>query len=263
MYSPLPLSARTLINQDLGNSPQITWAATIWTMGSSVGFLLVGRLSDLFGRKAMVVSTGALSLAGCVLGGTARGPAQLVAANGCSGLGAAGQLSFGIVVGELVPNRMRGPAVSLVFLSSLPFAVFGPVVARSLILAGEPERGDGDGSSWGGGWRWSYYMGAALNVTSLVLYLFLYHPPSFSQLHVGRTRLQQARELDWVGIFLFVVGCVLFLVGVSWGGSTYPWGSAQVLCPLLAGIAVVVVFFVWGKQRERPHPLPFLSQGTF
>lgn len=225
-----------LINADLGPSADIAWAATIWTMGTSIGFLLVGRLSDLFGRKWMVLSTSVLSLIGCILGGTSRNVAMLIVANGCNGIGAAGQLSFGIVLGELVPNKQRGPIVTLVFLSSLPFAVFGPIIARTLI------------EQTGQGWRWSYYIGIIINALSLILYQFLYHPPSFEQLHVGKTRMQQAKELDWVGIFLFVAGCVLFLIGLSWGGSTYPWTSAEVLCTLLIGIATIVVFFVYGSS---------------
>lgn len=205
-------------------------------MGSSIGFLLVGRLSDLYGRKWMVLSTTSLSLIGCILGGTSRNVAMLIVGMGCNGLGAAGQLSFGIVLGELVPNKQRGPIVTLVFLSSLPFAVFGPVIARSLI------------ENTGEGWRWSFYIGIILNFITLVLYQFLYHPPSFEQLHMGRTRMQQTKELDWIGIFLFIAGCVLFLVGLSWGGSTYPWTSAGTLCPLIIGIAAFAGFFVYGKR---------------
>jgi MFS family permease len=227
-----------LINADLGPSVNIGWAATIWTMGSSIGFLLVGRLSDLFGRKWMVMSTTALSLIGTILGGCAQNVTMLIVANGCNGIGAAGQLSFGIVLGELVPNKMRGPIVTLVFLSSMPFAVFGPVIARTFIENTAP------------GWRLSYYIGIGLNVITLVLYQFLYHPPTFKQLHVGKTRMQQAAELDWIGIFLWIAGCVLFIIGLSWGGTTYPWVSAEVLCTLLIGAATIAGFFVYGKLSQ-------------
>lgn len=96
--------------------------ATIWTIGSAIGFLLVGRLSDIFGRKWMVMGTSVLGLCGCIAGAVAKDIDTLIGANLMNGIAAAGQLSFGIVLGELVPNKHRGPIVTLVFLSSLPFA---------------------------------------------------------------------------------------------------------------------------------------------
>lgn len=68
------------------------------------------------------MGTSVLGLVGCIVGATAKSIDTLIGANLMNGLAAAGQLSFGIVLGELVPNKHRGPIVTLVFLSSLPFA---------------------------------------------------------------------------------------------------------------------------------------------
>jgi MFS family permease len=95
-------------------------------------FLLVGRLSDIFGRKWMVMGTSLLGLLGCVVGGTAKSIDILIVANLMNGIAAAGQLSFGIVLGELVPNKHRGPIVTVVFLSSLPFAGKSPAMLTTL-----------------------------------------------------------------------------------------------------------------------------------
>ncbi|KAJ9420629.1 fungal trichothecene efflux pump [Fusarium oxysporum] len=187
----LPSNTLALINADIGPSAQIAWVATIWTMGSSIGFLIIGRLSDLYGRKWMVMSTTLLGLIGCIIGGTAK---------------------------------------------SL-------VVARTMI------------ENIHEGWRWSYYLGIILSVITLALYQFLYHPPTFSQLHVGKTRIQQTKELDWIGMSLFTIGCVLFLVGLSWGGTTYPWKSAEVLCTLVTGIMTLAGFFVYEAYFCSVKPL--------
>jgi MFS family permease len=176
----------------------------VWTLGSCIGFLLVGRISDIFGRRGMVISTTILGIIGCIIGSCAQNVAMLIVANIFNGVAAGGQLSFGIVLGELVPNKQRGPIVTLVFCSSLPFAVFGPIIARSFI------------SNTSSRWRWSYYLGDIFGALALALYYFLYHPPTYDQLHVhGKTKWQQVKELDYVGIFLFIAGCVLFLIGLS------------------------------------------------
>lgn len=235
--------SRTLINADLGNSPNIAWVATAWTLGSCIGFLLVGRVSDIFGRRYIVLGCTVLGLVGCIIGGTAQNVDMLIAASTCNGLAAAGQLSFGIFLGELVPNKMRGPIIAFVFMSAGPFAVFGPTIARAFI------------SDTAAGWRWSFYMGIIFSGLALLLNIVFYHPPTYNQLHVdGKTKRQQLMELDYIGIVLFVAGCVLFLIGLSWGGVAYPWVSGHVLGTLLSGVVTLVVFGIYGKA-------PFVSHG--
>lgn len=242
----LPANTLSLINEDIGPSQDLNWVATVWTLGTAIGFLLVGRLSDIFGRKWMVMGTSILGLVGCIIGATAKNIDTLIGANLCNGLAAAGQLSFGIILGELVPNKQRGPIVTLVFLSSLPFAVFGPIIARSFIL------------HTAAGWRWSYYLGIIMSGLAIILYQFMYHPPTYDQLHVhGKTKFQMFKELDFVGIFLYVAGLVLFLIGLSWGGRTYPWKSAAVICTIVIGFLTLVAFglyeaFVFKGQALMP-----------
>jgi len=40
-----------LINADIGPDPNITWVSLVYTLTLAIGLLLVGRLSDLFGRR--------------------------------------------------------------------------------------------------------------------------------------------------------------------------------------------------------------------
>lgn len=141
----------------------------------------------------------------------------------------------------------------------MPFAVFGPyvdpissfdspspsydhmltlrlrIIARSFI------------SNTSSRWRWSYYLGDIFGTITLFLYHFLYHPPKYSQLHVaGKTKWEALKEMDFGGIFLFVSGCVLFLIGLSWGGTAYPWTSPQTLCTLILGLATLASFVIYG-----------------
>ncbi|KAK8037756.1 hypothetical protein PG991_001102 [Apiospora marii] len=239
----MPANTLSLINADLGPSPDIGWVGTAYLLGNGIGFLLVGRLSDIFGRRWMVLACNTLSIAGCVLGAAAPSVGALIAATLLNGFAAAGQLSHQVVLGELVPNRLRGPIVTVVFLSSLPFAVFGPAIARLFILNTSPAPGSTGSARRVGGWRWSFYLGIIFSVVTVALYAVFYHPPRYEQLHVrGRTKWAQVRALDFGGLFLFCAGATLFLVGLSWGGTAYPWRSAPVLGTLVVGIVVLIAF---------------------
>ncbi|KAH7037400.1 trichothecene efflux pump [Microdochium trichocladiopsis] len=240
----LPANTLLLINASLGGSPNISWVATAWTLGSSIGFLLVGRLSDIFGRRYIVLGGNLMGLVGCIIGATAQTVETLIAASVFNGLAAAQQLSFGIFLGELVPNRLRGPMIAFVFFSAAPFAVFGPSIARAFI------------TNTAAGWRWSFYMSIIFAVVGLTLAFFFYHPPTYAQLHVGgKSKRQQVKELDYIGIVLFVGGCVLFLIGLSWGGVAYPWVSGHVLGTLLSGIVALIIFAVYETYFCKASPL--------
>jgi MFS family permease len=230
----LPANTLLLINGDLGNSPNIIWVSLAWTLSLAIGYAFVGRMSDIFGRRYFFMATTLLALIGTIIGATARNVNTLIGANVLNGIGAAGQLSFPIILGELIPNKQRGPANGVVFLTSMPIAVFGPIIAREFIenLAQK--------------WRWNYYLGIVLNGIALVLFFFFYHPPTFSQLHAdGKSKRRQLLEFDWVGAFLLTAGCVVFLLGLNWGGGIYPWTSAYVLAPVLTGAFVLVCFVFW------------------
>jgi hypothetical protein len=80
-------------------------------------------------------------------------------------------------------------------------------------------------------------------------------PPKYHQLHVsGKSMLQQLQTLDYIGIFLYTLGLVLFLIGLNWGGSSYPWASAQVLCTTIIGLFVLATFGFWEAYTKIDYP---------
>lgn len=86
-------------------------------------------------------------------------------------------------------------------------------------------------------WRWAFYLGVIANGFALSLIVIFYWPPNFLDLHLedGKTRLDQLKELDFVGLLLSGGGLTCFLLGVSWGNNPYPWTGPHVLAPLIIG----------------------------
>lgn len=67
--------------------------------------------------------------------------------------------------------------------------------------------------------------------------------------------MKQLKTLDWLGIFLFSTGLVVFLIGLNWGGSAYPWKSGHVLGALFAGFFTLVLFCFWEVYSGLQYPL--------
>jgi hypothetical protein len=59
---------------------------------------------------------------------------ELIGANVLIGLAAAAQLSFNYIIPELVPMQDRFYAISIIFLFTVPFSTFGPVISRLFIV---------------------------------------------------------------------------------------------------------------------------------
>ncbi|KAK5527314.1 hypothetical protein LTR07_001086 [Exophiala xenobiotica] len=100
-------------------------------------------------------------------------------------------------------------------------------------------------------WRWTLYVGILSNGVALILVGIFYWPPGFVGLHPeGKSRLQQFKELDFVGLILFGGGLTSFLLGVSWGNNPYPWRSVTVLVPLLLGVGGTLAGVLFAKIKK-------------
>lgn len=239
----MPITALSILNtpQYIGPSENSTWVALAWTLLSAVSFPLVGRLSDIFGRRWFFAGSTGAAVIGSIIGATANHIDTLIVASVFLGFASAGQLSMNYSVGELVPIRHRFATNGFISLATLPTSALGPWIARLLIV------------KTAAGWRGIYYIGIALHGTSFLLWVVFYHPPKFNNLHRNRTKMQEVRELDYVGILLFAGGAVLFLLGISWGGQQHPWTSSYVLGTLIVGFLTLVAFVLWGKYNGRPE----------
>ena len=94
-----------------------------------------------------------------------------------------------------------------------------------------------------------------INAVSGILFYFCYHPPTFHEKYENRTVMQQLKDFDWIGTVLFIAGFVIFLLGLSWGGTVYPWKSAHVISTMVVGGLVIVAFALWELYADLKEPL--------
>lgn len=101
-------------------------------------------------------------------------------------------------------------------------------------------------------WRWSYYLNGFVYGASALLVTLFYHPPPTGMRRQGLTISKLLSKVDYFGIFLFTGSIASLLIGLTWGGATYPWKAGSVVAPLTVGCVGLVGFglYEWLAVEE-------------
>ncbi|OAG39150.1 hypothetical protein AYO21_06701 [Fonsecaea monophora] len=242
----VPASVLTFINEDIGPSPNASLFSIIWTMCNAISILLVGRITDKFGKRYVSIVAGVWVIVGATVAGTAKSMDTLIGANVIIGIGSGVHSSSGVFVGELVPHRYKFYVQATILVPMVVATGFGAIIGRSLVESLS--------------WRWIYYIYIILCGAGWVLQVLYYHPATFTQLHgTKRSKWQEFKRVDHAGIFLLVAGLTLFLLGISWGGNPLPWDSARILGLTISGAVTLVAFILWEALSKTPNPIVDLS----
>jgi MFS family permease len=187
----LPVIAKALNCQN-----SITWAGTSYLIAQTAFQVLYGRLSDIFGRKPILLACVGTLIIGDILCGFSQNGPWLYACRALSGIGSGGISSLvQITVSDLVSLKDRGKYQGVLSAAIGLGAGSGPFIAAGLLKTGSK------------GWRWVFWvpaMMAAVCVPNLVIFL-----PSKP---ISGTPIDKLKKIDWIGLATSVVAMLLILV---------------------------------------------------
>ncbi|KAI0502809.1 major facilitator superfamily domain-containing protein [Xylaria bambusicola] len=237
-------TALPTISSSFHTGTAITWVGAAYLLGQTSFQPLYGRISDIFGRRPILLcSVGCIALGGA-LSGFARTPTWLFVTRAISGVGSGGISStVAIIVSDLVSLKARGKYQGMISLAIGAGATAGPFVAAGLIQVGAD------------GWRWTFFVPAIAAGACFVLLLFVL-PPN----QVSGDWSQKLRKIDWLGVITSVAGIVLTVLAVNSGGILWAWTSSQVLSTLIIG---GVLFFVFIAIEASQAKIPIMPLRLF
>jgi EmrB/QacA subfamily drug resistance transporter len=224
---------------DLHGFDLITWVSTAYLLTSTVPIPICGKLSDLFGRKPIMLFGIVVFLIGSALSGAAQSMDQLIAFRAFQGLGAAALEPMAItIIGDLFPPRERGKWQGLSGSIYGLAAIVGPLAGGWIT----------DNASW----RWVFYINLPVGLLAMLVLFFLM--PTLRH-KAGRVRI------DYIGAALLILGTVPLLLGFTLAGNQYAWLSPQIIS-LFGGAAIILVVFVFYAARlERQGGEPVFEPG--
>ncbi|MEO3973230.1 MFS transporter [Streptomyces sp. CAU 1734] len=234
-------TALPTIVSELGGLEHLSWVVTAYLLASTAATPLWGKLGDQYGRKKLFQAAIVIFLIGSALCGIAQNMPQLIAFRGLQGLGGGGLMVLSMaIVGDIVSPRERGRYQGL----------FGAVFGASSVL----------GPLLGGfftqhlSWRWVFYINLPIGAVALGVIAAVLHIPARPTRHT----------IDYLGTFLIASVATCFVLVASLGGTTWAWGSAQIIGLAALG-AVLLVLFIGVERRaaEPVLPLPLFKIRTF
>ena len=234
-------TAMPRIIAELNGFDRYTWVTTSYLLTSTVMVPIYGKLSDLFGRKGILITSVILFLAGSWLSGASQTMTALILFRGFQGLGAGGLMSMAIaIIGDLFTPRERAKWQG----------VTGAVFGLAFIVGPTAGGWITDHLSW----RWVFYVNMPIGLIALGVLIFLM--PSLTQ------PVRNAK-IDFIGAALLIVGVVPLMLGLTWGGSEYDWNSPQIIGLMGGALVGLVAFFFYERWLEAHQGQPIVSPSLF
>ncbi|MBR2568888.1 MAG: MFS transporter [Paenibacillus sp.] len=216
----------------LGGMDYYTWVVTIYMLTSTIATVLVGKLSDIYGRKPFILTGIVLFIIGAFLSGFSKDIFQLIAYRGVQGLGAGVIMSSAFTaVGDLFAPRERGKWTGVMMAVFGFSSVIGPALGGFIV----------DHMNW----KWVFWIFLPIGIVAFVMILTMF----------PKTERRESESIDYWGSIFLTLSIVPLLLGFSWAGTTYPWDSIEVIS--LFGAAVLfLIIFIFVELRVKSPVLP-------
>jgi EmrB/QacA subfamily drug resistance transporter len=234
-------TALPTIGRQFNDVSSLSWVITAYLLAATAVAPVFGTLSDIYGRRVMIIAALSLFIAGSVLCALAPNMPMLILGRALQGLGGGGIMPIvQTIISDLITPRERGQYQAYFSAVWVAAGIGGPVLGG---LFAEHLH-----------WSVIFWINLPLALGALAMLV-----PKMAKLPVYHRR----RKVDWLGGVLLMAASVVFMLVLTWGGNRYLWLSPAILAMVGASFALAAGF-VWhaGRASEPFLPLRLLSGGV-
>lgn len=214
---------------DLGGFAAFPWLFSVYLLAQAVTVPVYAKLSDVVGRKPIILIGIGLFLLGSVLSGFAWSMPALIAFRAIQGLGAGAVQPMAITIaGDIytVAERAKtqGYLASVWAVSSVVGPTLGGVFSEFL------------------SWRWIFFVNVPLCVIAAWMLIRFFH----------ETVERRAHRVDYAGAVLLTLGLTAFILAVLEGGQAWDWASTQSILAFSLGALLLSAFVIVERHAREP-----------
>jgi MFS family permease len=223
------------IATSLGDIENLSWIMTANLLCATAATPLYGKLSDIHGRRTMMLIATGIYAAGSFACALAPSMLVLIFARALQGLGSGGLMPLvQTIIGDVASPRDRPryqAYTSTIFILS---TVGGPLLGG--FIAGHFH------------WSWIFWINVPL---CAVAYFFTHN------ILQELPRHERPRDLDLLGAALLVGAAVPLMLALTWGGRRYGWDSPHLIALLILSAAFWALF-IWRLRLAREPFIPVM-----
>ncbi|MCX7670834.1 MAG: MFS transporter [Anaerolineae bacterium] len=233
--------ARPRMAGDLNGMTLFAWSISIPGLASAVSTLIFGKLSDMYGRRIILLVSMAFFGVGSILSALAPTFVIVIAAGAVSALGSGALMPLCFsVLGDLFPPAERARWSGLMAIPAGIAAMLAPTLGG--LITDQLN------------WRVLFWL--AVPFALICAALVARGVPDLAQ--------KGAHKIDYLGSVILIIASAATILGFSWAGTTYPWGSPQIIGLFIFALAAWAAFlWVESKAAEPMLDPQVLTNRTF
>lgn len=217
---------------ELGGVEYYSWVITSYLLTLTIVTTLVGKLSDIYGRKNFILAGIVVFIIGGFLCGTSKDIIQLILYRGIQGIGAGIIMATSsAAIGDLFPPRKRGSWMGLISAIMGIATVLGPGFGGYIVDHFK--------------WHWVFWIFLPIGGIAFFMILFLF----------PKVERQESQSIDYLGSLFLTISITSMLLMFSWAGTKYPW-SSPVVIGLFAVTSIILGVFIFTETKVKTPILP-------
>ncbi|QPC72572.1 hypothetical protein HYE68_003324 [Fusarium pseudograminearum] len=227
----LPAMARQLnasfsISLSMGSAVLLT---------SAISQPIFAELAHVIGRRPAYLAALVFFMTGSIVSGFSNGSVMLLVGRAIQGVGSGGpQALSGLVMADLYSARKRSGSMAYQQMSWALGTIAGPLVGGAIVQSKDSA------------WRWIFRASLPFLVLSFIGAWALMGYDKHQR------NCRDIKQIDWIGVLLYMISSVSLILPLTWGGSRFPWKSPAIIVPFVVSFFAFIALGVYETKVERP-----------